>query len=169
MFGSTVVLALSLGWLLGSQAGRLGPHDGKLHAVGGYGTENFAMATGNIDGNFEGLFTLDYLTGDLQCWVINPRTGTWGGLYKTNVAIDLEVEKGKKPSFVLVTGAANFPGTAAMKRPAQCIVYVADANTGKFAGYAIAMTQGAQAAGLGEFGPMQMVAKGNARNVEVRQ
>lgn len=169
VFGGCVGLALFAGWLLGTQFSTSTLPEIKLNAVSGYGTENFAMCTGNIDGNTEGLFTLDYLTGELQCWVLNPRTGNWGGLYKHNVATDLEVEKGKKPSFVITTGAITFAATGGMKRPAQCLVYVADANSGKFAAYTIPFTPGAAAAGVPEWGNMIPVAKGNARSVEVRQ
>jgi hypothetical protein len=170
VFGGCVGLAVLAGWILGTYSKPTSAvPELKLNAVAGYGTENFAMCTGNIDGNTEGLFTLDYLTGELQCWVINPRTGAWGGLYKHNVATDLEVEKGKKPSFVMTTGSINFASIGGMKRPAACVVYVADANTGKFAAYSLAITPGAAAAGVPEWGPMLPVVKGNARSVEVRQ
>ena len=32
-----------------------------------------------VDDDVEGLYTLDFVTGDLQCFVINPRNGQFGG------------------------------------------------------------------------------------------
>ena len=38
-----------------------------LNATASHSGETFAMATGPIDSDVEGLFVLDYLTGELQC------------------------------------------------------------------------------------------------------
>src|SRR5688572_8028363 len=54
----------------------------RLKAAASHGGETFAMATGLIDDGVEGLFCLDYLTGDLSCFVVNPRTGAPGGVFK---------------------------------------------------------------------------------------
>src|SRR5687768_13338835 len=50
----------------------------KLHAMSGYGSDTFGMVTGPVDTEAEGVFTLDYNTGELRCFVINPRTGRFG-------------------------------------------------------------------------------------------
>src|SRR4051794_23038843 len=50
-----------------------------------HGSDGFAMATGNIDEESDGLYTLDYLTGDLACWVFNPRSGNFTALFTANV------------------------------------------------------------------------------------
>ena len=58
--------------------------------------KSMSMATGFIDRNrtLEGLFVLDHLSGLLQCWVVNPRTGNIAGLYYTDVNEHLELKKG---------------------------------------------------------------------------
>jgi hypothetical protein len=140
-----------------------------LNAVAGFGTENFAMCTGRVDDSSEGVFTLDYLTGDLQCHVLNPRTGKWGAKFKRNIANDLQVDRAKKPAFILTTGMSDFPRGGNLQRPSGCVVYVADANSGKIGAYMIPWTPGALAAGQpqwGEFVPLDSAA---ARNVEVRE
>ena len=119
-----------------------------LHATASHGTEKFIAATGQIDQYAEGLFTLDALTGDLQCVVMNNRTGKFGAFYRTNVLTDLQVA-GKKPQFVMVTGIVDFRsiGTA---RPAPCVAYVIDANTGRYAAYGIPLSgQTSRAAAVG--------------------
>lgn len=143
----------------------------KLQAMTGYGTETLSMITGPIDEGNEGVFVLDYLTGDLQCFVMNPRTGRWGAWFKRNIVLDLDIEKGsgKKPSFVMSTGVVNFPRGGALQRPANCVLYVADANSGKFAAYTVPWTPGAFAAIVPQAADLLLLDKGNARAVEVRK
>jgi hypothetical protein len=111
----------------------------KMKAMATHGGESFAMATGFVGDGMEGVFFLDYLTGDLKGFVLNSRTGGFGAGFKTNVAADLGVEKGKKPSFLMTTGMVNFRtgGNVGGKKPADCVVYVCDTHTGNFAAYSI--------------------------------
>ncbi len=139
-----------------------------LKAMSGYGSETFGMITGPIDPESEGVFTLDYLTGTLRCYVINPRTGRFGARFTRNIVADLNVEKGKKPSFVMATGFVQFRGFSGPSRPANCVLYVADANTGRFGCYVIPWTQGAFAAAVDQLGELKLLVAGDARPVEVR-
>ena len=75
-----------------------------LLASATHGSEKFAMATGQVSDDSEGVFFLDYLTGELQCWVVYARTGKFGGLFKGNVLRDLKSGRGKEPKFLMVTG-----------------------------------------------------------------
>jgi hypothetical protein len=143
----------------------------RLKAMASHGAETFAIATGAIDEEAEALFTLDFLTGDLQGFVLNPRTGKQSGWFKTNVAKDLPVEKGKKPSYLLVTGqmnwaAANIGGNT---RPADSLVWVADANTGVFAAYTIPWTRALSVSVVPQAQPMSLLFAGKARTLEIRE
>jgi hypothetical protein len=112
-----------------------------LHATCSNSSESFAMATGYIDEGVEGLFTLDFLTGDLTCAVLNPRSVTWVPV-KINVINDLGEKQGKNASYVMVTGHTAFVGRAMeMASPAPCVVYVADATTGVVAAYVVAVNR----------------------------
>ena len=110
-----------------------------LHAAaGGHGSDGFAMATGNINEDVDALYTMDFLTGDLKCWVFNPNTGTFTGLFETNVNGDLGLEKGKKANFAIVTGGVSWKGgVTGGHRPGNSLVYVADVNSGNFAAYGL--------------------------------
>ena len=96
-----------------------------------------AVATGPVDEDVEGFFVLDFLTGDLQCQVINSRVGKFGALFRANVRADLGVGQSKKPKFLMVTGLASFNRGAGAIRPGLSAIYVIDANTGKFAAYGV--------------------------------
>jgi hypothetical protein len=96
-----------------------------------------AMATGLIDADMEGVFLLDFKTGQLAAVVINSQNPKMiGGLLKANVAADLGVEAEKRPAYLMVTGLANFnvPKVGA-EQMGKCVVYVLDQNSGNFVGY----------------------------------
>ena len=139
-----------------------------LHATATDGSSTMAIATGPIDEGVEGLFVLDFITGELQCSVLNPRTGTLGGLFKHNVTLDLGVEQGKQPHYMMVTGVANFrPAAGGNVRPASSVVYVADANTGNYAAYWLPWNRQAQQYNYAQMSPMMLLGKGSARNVAI--
>lgn len=140
--------------------------DLKLRAVASHGNETFAIATGQIDEEVEGLYCLDFLTGDLKCYVLNNRGRGLLGYFGTNVLKDISVEKGKKPAYCLVTGTIRYRGNPNMP---GAVVYVADANSGNFAAYTFGWARGASSAGISQSQPMQLVFAGKARNLEIRE
>jgi len=167
--------ALAAGVYLGSQgdsAQRAALNELRLKASASHGADSFAMATGDIAEGVEGLFCLDFLTGDLSCFVINPRTGTPGGLFRTNVVADLPADKGtgKKPAYVLVTGqfqakGGNYGGGGQM---AGSLVYVADANSGMVAVYAMPWNKQASTAAATQGGKLLRLYAGKVRALEIR-
>jgi hypothetical protein len=140
-----------------------------LHASTASTSETMAIATGRIDDDVEGLFTLDFLTGDLQCFVLNPRTGKYVGWFKTNVTIQLPVEKGKKPQYLLSTGNWSPTGFQTTQRPCQCVCYVADANTGMAQAYYFPWVKGAASTGITQSSPMLTIeGPVKVRNISLR-
>ncbi|MBC7856888.1 MAG: hypothetical protein IAF94_25945 [Pirellulaceae bacterium] len=172
------VLWLSLGLLLGLATG-LAVHVGlenrpsaggfglpleelKLRASASHGSETFAMATGMLD-DTEGVFMLDYLTGDLTCFALNSRQpAKFYAMFHTNVWQELPVEKGKKPTYVMCTGAWSYRGgTSGGGKAAECVVYVADCNTGGFVAYSVVVN--------GAKGSITALDGGKARDLKLRQ
>lgn len=131
-------------------------------------SETLAIATGIIDEQVEGLYTLDFISGDLQCFILNPRSGKFMGHFKTNVTTALPVEKGKKPQYMLVTGNWQPVGFGGNQRPANSVVYVADANTGMFAAYYVPWVKGAASANAPQAGALGLLDGAKARNVTLR-
>ncbi len=161
--GLTIGLALGGGvaagvWLGQRNVANLpGLADLHLKAMASHGSDTFAIATGPIDDDVEGLFTLDFLTGELTCFVINPRNGLFGGMFKANVANVLKVEKGKKPSYLMVTGNIQTTGTAGGQRPAASLCYVVDANTGDAAAFTFPWVKAATTVGVAQATEMRLV------------
>lgn len=158
---------VSAGFLAGGPVIDLG--ETQLNAMASDSTDSFAVATGPISDGVEGVFFLDFYTGELQCWVPNPRTGALGGRFQHNVIADLGVERGKKPRYLIVTGQASFRSGGGAIQPAESVVYVVDANTGRFAAYTLPWNRNLAASSVAaQFAPMALLGKGSARNVEIR-
>ena len=138
-----------------------------LHATATHGGDTIALATGPIADQTEGLFALDFLTGELQCLVMNPRSRKLGGMFRTNVVKDLGVGKGKQPKYLMVTGFINWRTTGGNMRPAQTIVYVADANTGHFAAYGLPWNRNAAQYNFSQVQPFVRLGIGNVRNIQI--
>lgn len=141
----------------------------KLKAYATHGAETFAMATGQIDEESEGLYILDFLTGELNCWVMNPRTGKFGGVFKCSVWADLGTPKTKNTKYVMVTGGAAFARGGGTARPAASVLYVADAVTGVVVAYNIPWDRAAFASGRSQSGGFVKLDMGQARNIVIRE
>jgi len=159
MWSSKAVPAVPPGW----------PQGLPLHASTACSSESLAIATGQVDQDVEGIFTLDFISGDLQCFVLNPRTGKFVGWFKTNVTKELAVDKGKKPQYLLTTGMWSPVGGSTNQRPAGCVAYVADANTGLFAAYTFPWVKGAASTGITQSTPMITLDGNKARVITLRQ
>lgn len=128
--------------------------------------ETMSMATGPIDEEMEGVFFLDFVTGDLACAVLNGRTAQIGGVFKTNVIKDLGIEQAKKPAYLMTTGNATFTGRTGNAQPARCVVYVCDQNTGNFGAYSLTWNRTAAQKGVVQGGGLILLHKDNARAVK---
>jgi hypothetical protein len=109
-----------------------------IHAVATDRTEGFAMATGYCDESVEGVYFLDFLTGDLCALVVSKQNGHFNAFYTYNVTGDLGVAPGRTPRYVLTTGSADLRRTGGKQSNlSRSLVYVAELNSGKVAAYAI--------------------------------
>jgi hypothetical protein len=137
-----------------------------LKAAAAVGDERFYAATGPIDGDVEGLFTLDPLTGTLQCSVIyvnGPLASQVGAVFQHNISDDFPLDRNKQPHYLMLTGQANFPRGGMQNRPASSVCYVIEVNTGKFVAYGIAWNAGAVMAGQTQKGKFVLLGIGTVR------
>ncbi len=126
-----------------------------------------AVATGTVSDDAEGVFFLDFLTGELQCLVYYPRQGAFGARYFTNVLPHLG-NTGKNSKYLLVTGDMVVPSVSGRPRPGGTLVYVTNISTGMFAAYAVPWDRTAEAAGQIQTGPLVYVGGGPVRNYQIR-
>lgn len=145
--GLAIGLALAVGVGMGTRtrgddvAGRFPIEELKLKAFGAHGSDTFAIATGPVDGNVDGIFCLDFLTGDLTGYVMSPRFGKFFAAFRTNVTKDLPVEQGKATKYAMALGRINVLSTYTNIKPGASVIYVADCNTGIVAAYAFPWNQ----------------------------
>lgn len=162
----SLILTASVGFWYGahSQPGGLSL-DLNTVSTAASGT-NMAVATGQISDESEGVFFLDFLTGDLQCLVYYPRQGAFGARYYTNVQAQMP-GSGKSTQYLMVTGNAISARTSSNVKPANCLVYVTDVNSGMFAAYAVPWNKTAESSSQMQGGPLLFVGGGPIRNYQV--
>ncbi len=141
----------------------------RLHAASAVQNEAYAMATGPIDEDVEGLFVLNVLTGDLQCSVMSIRTGRFAGLFRTNVINDLGLDPAKRPSYLMTTGQVNFPRGPGAARPSFSIVYVLDTTSGNFAAYSLPWRRDMANTGRPQTGPLTLQDVGQGPTAVIRE
>lgn len=129
-------------------------------------SDSLAMATGLISEDMEGVFFIDFNTGDLQCLVYYPRSRAFGAHFHTNVRAQLG-GIGKNSKYLLGTGFAAQGAATIGPRPGGSLVYVTDVNTGMFAAYAIPWDRNAEVTGRAQSGPLVFVGGGPIRNYQL--
>jgi len=158
---------LALGLVAGLAISGLLPQS-PLHAVSTDRFDTFAVATGPVDEEVEGIYVLDFLTGELQAAVLSGRLGKFRALYSTNVGTDLGVDASKNPRYVMVTGLADLTRGQARMRPSRSVIYVAEVTTGMLCAYYIPWSREQIAAGQSIRGQLMPLDKWQFRTAAVR-
>jgi len=136
----------------------------RVFAATAVADDSFAVCTAPIGDGVEGLFLLDFETGDLTGGVLNRTTAKFTAGYRHNVLKDLDFKAGKVkgPRFLLTTGLADFAGNAAANM-AGSVLYVTDAATGVTVAYAIPWNAQQAAAGVPVTSPLMPLDKASPR------
>ena len=138
----------------------------ELHAATASSNDSLSMATGLITQEVEGLWLLDHESGQLQCWVMSPKTGNVAGIFSSNIANDPDGSKGT-PELVMTTGTFFFTGgTARNQQPANSICYVANTTSGVVAGYSVSVNRALMNRGQTQGGTLTRVCTGKLNGPE---
>ena len=100
----------------------------------------------------EGVFVLDFLTGQLRGSIMDPRTGKFSVLYARNIAADFQVNPNEPGTYAIVSGRTNLPSVRGAS-PAASSLYIAEANSGKVVCYSFPQG-GGRAAGVLPLAPV---------------
>jgi hypothetical protein len=161
-----LVVGVALGAVL--SAGWHGvTHTERAFATATHGADNFAIATGLVDDGIEGLYFLDFLTGDLRAAVVSRRNGEFTGFFQHNVMGDFD-QVADTPRFLMVTGEADIPRGRGPTQIGKSLVYVAEATSGQVFAYALPFDATSNAAGKPQVGGFIRVGGGSFRDVFVR-
>jgi hypothetical protein len=132
---------LALGLLVGSFVAGRWPSV-PLHAVATDKIDTFSMATGPVEGEYEAVYFLDHLTGDLHAYVVGRlNSGGYGVLQHCyrKVLDDFKTEGDKAPKFLMATGLCDLTrgGRGSAMLPGRAVLYVADVSSGMAGVYAV--------------------------------
>jgi hypothetical protein len=98
--------------------------------------EQFGIATGFTDEGLEGVYILDFMTGQLQALVIHRQLQKFAARYVRNVSGDFGVEAERNPQYVMVTGRADLRQVAGRGQyTSQGVLYVAELESGQICVY----------------------------------
>jgi hypothetical protein len=151
------IAAAGIGLAIGLVISGLWPHT-PLYAVATDRIESYGMATGPLDSEVEGVYFLDFLTGQLTAVVAGKIPGSWTGFFQANVSADMKIDPQKNPKFLMVTGMANLRrGGGSRVQPANSICYVAEVTSGQVAAYTIPWSPSMYAAGQPQSGPIKLL------------
>lgn len=141
----------------------------QIKATATEGRDSFAIATGMIDmsDQLEGLYFLDYVTGNLKCTVLNTKTGKFNALFSSNIANDFGADP-KNAKYLIVTGMARVPRGRGGGQIADSIIYVLEASTGQVAAYAVPFNTSMQAKGVPQQGEFVRLDKVRLRSTQIR-
>ena len=98
--------------------------------------EQFGIATGFIDDGLEGVYVLDFMTGQLQALVIHRQLQKFAARYVRNVSGDFGLTLDDNPQYVMVTGNADLRQSARRGQYAtRGVLYVAELESGQICVY----------------------------------
>jgi len=133
-----------LWWVMGVVAGLclayVWPHEPAL-AVATDRSAKFALVTGPAGPvNMEGVFLLDFLTGNLQGHVLNSRVGKFTRSYYRNIAADFNLDPKTEAQWAIVSGQGQLAASRGTSW-GNCLIYVAELTSGKVIAYAYPYTE----------------------------
>lgn len=135
-YGERRFLWLTVGVICGLCMSYFWPHEPAMAVATDRDVDRFAITTvPTRNGNAEGVFVLDFLTGRLQGAVLNSRSGKFTHAYFRNLAADFNVDPTAKPHYVIVSGDVNLPAQGRAQF-ADGGLYVAEMSSGMVICYA---------------------------------
>ena len=114
-----------------------------LHAVATDKIDTFSMATGPVETDYEAVYFLDHLTGDLHAYVVGRLgNGAYGVLQHCyrKVLDDFKTEGDKTPKFLMATGLSDLTrgmGRGGTVLPSRSVLFIADVASGMANVYAL--------------------------------
>jgi hypothetical protein len=143
-------------WLVGGLMAGLGvayfwPHE-PAYATTADRDSNFALITipvgtsaAGITDAMDGVFILDFLTGQLKGAVLNRQSGKFASFYYRDLAKDFNVDPQAAPHYALASGYAQVSGQLG-KTFASGVLYVAELSSGVLAAYSFPWNEAPRAA-----------------------
>lgn len=124
---------LATGVIIGLVLGGLVPPM-PLHGSTAASVEGFSICSAELESGQEGIYYLDYQTGDLSGAFLHPRNYKFINLYKYNILKDFA--EAKTPKFMMISSSTPMIFPQGNIRPSVGIVYVVEITSGIACAYA---------------------------------
>lgn len=126
--------------------------------------KSLSMATGSIELGTDALYTLDHLTGDLTCWILNSRSGAVSTSFRVSAATAMGITG--EADYVMTTGYMEFSGgNEGNVKPALSVVYVGDGNSGKAVCFVLMYNKQALVRGDATGGELRLISQMETRSI----
>ena len=133
-------LWLAVGLIAGLAAAFVWPHERALAATVDRNSQ-FAMITvhvgqqgAGLQDPLEGIFVLDFLTGQLKGAVLSRQTGKFVTQYYRSVVDDFRLPQKAEPRYAIVTGLGQMAGRQGVTFAAD-VIYAGELTSGKIIAY----------------------------------
>jgi len=136
---------LAIGVMAGMCVSYFWPHE-PAYAISNDRDEDFALFTSPVSfgQTAQGIFVMDFVTGQLKGAVMNNKLGKFTNFYQRNIAEDFDVDPDDgEARYAIVAGAANLPSQG-RNTTATGVIYVAELNSGQCIGYAFQYRESTQ-------------------------
>lgn len=115
------------------------PHE-PAFAVATDRSSKFALVTAPAGSEMEGVFLLDFLTGNLQGQVLNTRIGEFTRSYFKNITADFELDPKSEPQWAVVSGMGKLAAGRGTSWGTS-LIYVAELTSGRVIAYGFPYTE----------------------------
>ena len=126
---------LVVGVLVGLCLSYFWPHEPAMAETNDRNSK-FAIATSSVmfGNGLEGVFVLDFLTGQLTGAVMSDRLGIFTHIYRRNIGADFNVDRNKRPTYAIVSGKCPLPNRGGLQM-SNSVIYVAELTSGQVRAY----------------------------------
>ena len=154
---------------LGSYFGNLLSKDKQslqLHAVTDFENKgNVSVLTGTIESSTSGLYIFDHDAGQLQCWMIDRKSGEIVGIFKADVFKDMLFDKVGKTRFRLnVNHALESQHKGTQTRTGDSTCFITETISGRIIAYQVEYNKNALTRGRLQEGNLKGVWKRTFRS-----
>ena len=129
----------------------------QLHASTAAKKGNVSVSTGLINSDAGGFYSLDHDTGELQCRMIDSRSGKKIGTFRSNVNEDMQFDKiGERSYLMLVSYLLPNKSKSLEARLGDSTCFIVETISGRVIGYHVSYDKRRQLSGRNQDGKLKI-------------
>ena len=129
----------------------------QLHAGTAAKKGNVSVSTGLINSDAGGFYSLDHDTGELQCRMIESRTGKKIGTFRANVTKDMQFDKiGERSYLMVVSYLLPNKSKSVQTRLGESTCFIVETISGRVIGYHVSYDKRSQLSSRNQDGKLKI-------------